>query len=168
MLTGTAASPTRFASARYGRGIFDGYQDRVNQERFAFPVDQDKLDRRLPSGAVVLTAEFDGAVTAYPLELLGNAAVNDLVGGQPVVVFSRVDNRAAGAFSPVVDGRTLTFDFREDTGAFFDRETGSQWDAAGRAIDGPLKGSELQPLKSRRAFWFSIAISFPDVRLYQP
>jgi hypothetical protein len=173
VLTGTAASPSRFASSSYARGVFGGYQDSVNQDRFAFPVDRDKLDRRLPSGAIVLTAEVDGAVTAYPLELLGNAAANDLVGGQPVVVFSRADNRAAAAFSPVVDGRTLTFDFREDTSAFIDRETGSQWDAAGRAIQGPLQGTQLQPLKiqplkSRRAFWFSIAISFPDIRLYQP
>ena len=168
VLTGTIASPTRFASARYGRGIFDGYQQRVYQDRFAFPVDEDKLDRRLPSGAVVLTAEVDGEVTAYPLELLGDTAVNDLVGGQPVVVFSRADSRAAGVFSPVVDGRVLTFDFREDTGAFFDRETESQWDAAGRAVEGLLKGTQLLPLESRRAFWFSIAISFPGLRLYQP
>ena len=168
LLTGTAGSPAQFAGSRYAREIFSGYAERVNDNKFAFPVNEENLDDRLPAGEVVLTAEVGKSVTAYPLGPLGNAAVNDRVGQQPVVVFIRKDNRAAGVFSPIVDSQTLTFDYEEERDGFFDRETGSQWDAAGRSIVGPLKGAQLRRLESRRAFWFSLVIAFPQVRLYSP
>ncbi len=168
LLTGTASSPTQFAGPRYAREIFSGYAERVNDNKFAFPVNEENLDDRLPAGEVVLTAEVGESVTAYPLGPLGNAAVNDRVGEQPVAVFIREDNRAAGVFSPTVDAQTLTFVYEEEREAFFDRETGSEWDSAGRSIAGPLRGAQLTRLESRRAFWFSLVIAFPQVRLYSP
>jgi hypothetical protein len=168
LLTGTASSPTQFAGPRYAREIFSGYAERVNDNKFAFPVNEENLDDRLPAGEVVLTAEVGESVTAYPLGPLGSAAVNDRVGQQPVVVFIREDNRAAGVFSPTVDAQTLTFVYEEERDAFFDRETGSEWDSAGRSTAGPLRGAQLTRLESRRAFWFSLVIAFPQVRLYSP
>jgi hypothetical protein len=168
LITGTAGSPIRFASQRYGGNPFSGYRERINDNQFVFPVDQAKLDDRLPPGELVLTVEVGDDVTAYPLERLGDAAVNGQVGEQPVVVFSRDNGRASAAFSPVVDGRTLHFDYRDGDAPFSDRETGSAWDAAGRASGGPLAGAQLERLNTRRAFWFSIAIAFPGVNLYLP
>ena len=168
LLTGTAQSPSRFASDRYSRGFGDGYQDEVNQGSFFFPVDEEKLDRRLPSGEIVLTVEVGDQVTAFPLGLIGDAAVNHRVGDQPVVVFARADSQSASAFSPVVAGRTLTFDYRGDDRSFVDRETGSVWDSAGRAVGGPLSGSQMERLNTRRALWFSIAIALPNVDIYFP
>ena len=168
LVTGTVSNPARFASPRYGGDSFSGYQNRVNDNNFAFPVDPAKLDGRLPSGELVLTVEAEGAVTAYPLDRIGDDAVNDQVGGQPVVVFSRRNSLAVGAFSPEVDGRTLFFEYRAEDALFSDRQTGSGWDAAGRAINGPLAGTQLQRLNTRRAFWFSIVIAFPGVNLYLP
>ena len=168
LLTGIAGNPSLFASNRYGRGFPESYKDRIANDRFVFPVHRDLLDSRLSSGELVLTVEVAGAVTAYPLEKIGDAAVNDRVGGRPVVVFARAENRAVGAFSPVVDGRTLTFYYRDQDQTFVDRETGSVWDAAGRSAAGPLEGTQMERLNTRRAFWFSIAIAFPDVDVYQP
>ena len=168
LLTGKAGAPTQFTGARYGREIFAGYEQRVNDNNFAFPVDEELLDDRLPAGEVVLTAEVGESVTAYPLGLLGNSAMNDQVGEQLVVVFTRTDNRAAGVFSPIANGQVLTFVYDEERDGFFDRETGSQWDAAGRSIAGTMTGAQLPRLESRRAFWFSLAIAFPQVRLYRP
>ncbi len=168
LITGTASSPTQFASRGYGRDSFSGYQERVNDDKFAFPVDEDKLDDRLPSGELVLTVEVGDDLTAYPLERLGDAAVNDQVGEEPVVVFSRDKGRSSAAFSPVVDGRTLNFYYNAGDSSFTDRETGSVWDAAGRATSGPLAGTQLERLNTRRAFWFSIVIAFPTVNLYLP
>jgi hypothetical protein len=153
---------------RYHGGIFSGYQDWVNEDDFAFPVDSDKLDNRLLSGDLVLTVEVGDVVTAYPLERIGDATVNDRVGGEPVVVFSRENSRAAGAFSREVAGQVLTFDYRAHDDSFVDQETGSLWDAAGRATSGPLVGAQLERMNTRRAFWFSIVIAFPDVNLYLP
>jgi hypothetical protein len=168
LLTGFSGAPTAFADGRYRWGISGGYQDRINEERFVFPVDTDKLDHRLSSGEIVLTVEVGDAATAFPLGLIGDGAVNHDVGGQPVVVFARAGNRAAAAFSRVVDGRTLNFDFRDDDQSFVDRETGSAWDAGGRATSGPLTGSDLEQLNTRRAFWFSVAIAFPGEDVYLP
>ena len=90
----------------------------MNDKEFAFPVSEENLDDRLPAGEVVLTAEVRESVTAYPLGPLGNAAVNDRVGQQPVVVFVREDNRAAGVFSSTVDAQTLTFVYEEERDGF--------------------------------------------------
>ncbi len=168
LLIGTATNPTRFTTPRYSGGIFSGFQDRVNDDNFAFPVDTDKLDNRLLSGDVVLTVEVDDAVTAYPLDRIGDAAVNDQVGRLPVVIFTRGNSRAVGAFSRVVEGQTLTFAYRNDDQNFVDEQNGSIWDSAGRATSGPLAGTQLERLNTRRAFWFSIVIAIPEVNLYLP
>lgn len=73
-----------------------------------------------------------------------------------------------GAFSRVVDDKILTFDYRQDRQVFADRETSSEWDAAGRATGGPMSGVELTRLNTRRSFWFSIAIALPGVDVYTP
>ncbi len=78
-----------------------------------------------------------------------------------------------GAFSRVpipsaTEGQTLTFDFREEDAVFVDRETGSTWDFAGRAQDGPLVGSRLDRVSTRRSLWFAVAIAFPGVEIYTP
>ena len=168
LLTGTAQSPRAFDGGRYRRGFPGNFQDQINKGRFIFPVDEEKLDDRLDKGEIVLTVEVGDAATAFPLGIIGDGAVNHQVGGQPVVVFARAGSRAVGAFSPVVDGRRLTFDYREDTESFFDRETGTRWDEAGRGVSGSLAGAQLPRLDTRRAFWFSIAIALPKVEVYLP
>ena len=91
-----------------------------------------------------------------------------MVAGVPVVLFAQDSRRAAAAFSPVAKDRTLTFDYTEERQAFVDEETGSVWDLAGVAFEGPLEGVQLKALNTRRAFWFSIAIAFPEMAVYIP
>ncbi len=151
-------------SRRLALDPFVGYSDSLNQGRFAFPISQDKLDSRLRAGEVVITAEVNSGIKAYPIGLIGENAVNDKVGDQPVVIFSL--ESAGFAYSAVVDDKPLTFQFKD--GKFMDRETESTWDFSGQAVSGPLQGSRLEPLPSRRAFWFSVAGTIPDLRLYLP
>jgi hypothetical protein len=158
---------TLFASASYGNSFGRGYQDRINNEQFPFPVDEEKLDGRLAAGEIVLTVENDGGATAFPLGELGDTAANAEVGGKPVVVFTASAGRSVAAFSRDLDGKTLAFDLVED-GKFTDRETGSTWDFAGRAEDGPLAGSRLDRVNTRRSFWFSVAIAFPGIDIHNP
>ena len=170
LLTGFADSATEsvFADSRYGRGFPEDYQDRINDDRFVFPVDEGKLDNRLPSGEIVLTVEVGDGAVAFPLGRIGDAAVNHNVGGEPVELFARSDNRASAAFSRDTEDGVLTFNYREADQSFVDQETGSIWDTAGRATSGPLAGSRLKQMNTRRSFWFSIAIAFPDIELYIP
>ncbi|MDP7083297.1 MAG: DUF3179 domain-containing protein [Dehalococcoidia bacterium] len=168
LLTGIAGNASLFSGSRYGRDFPESYQARISSDGFVFPVHKELLDPRLSSGEMVLTVEVAGATTAYPLDMIGDGAVNHRVGGRPVVVFALAESRAVGAFSPEVEGRALTFDYRDRDQTFVDRETGSVWDAAGRAGAGPLAGAQLERLNTRRAFWFSIAIAFPDIDVYLP
>ncbi len=92
---------------------------------------------------------------------LGNAALHDSFEGQDLVVFSSLDGPSAAVFAPEIDGRTLTFAW--DDGAWVDSETSSRWNLGGRAIAGPLAGSQLAALPSRTAFWFSIRAAFDTV-----
>ena len=153
-------------SYRYDRDPFKDYSRLVDALRFPFPVSTDKLDHRLPASAIVLTVRVKEQEKAYNLVGLGDGVVNDRLADEPVVVFSRSNGPYGAAFSPLVDGRPLTFHLRD--GSIRDNETGSRWDMAGRAVAGPLAGQALSPLPSRRAFWFSIALAMPDIPLYQP
>ena len=138
------------------------YSERLDAGRFLFPVSEAKLDNRLRASEVVITAEVNSAARAYPLRRIGDDAVNDRVGGVPVVIFSR--GVTGSAFLATVSGQQLTFDFKG--GAFVDRETGSTWNAVGRAVAGALEGASLESIPSRRAFWFSIVGAIPGLELY--
>ena len=173
LITGAEESESKFATARYATGFGSGYQDRINSGQFVFPVDEDKLDGRLSAGEIVLTVETGGGITVFPLGVIGDGAVNAEVGGMPIVVFTTSGGRSVGAFfrSPMSgskEGQTLTFDYRDEDGTFVDRETGSTWDFAGRAQDGPLEGSRLDRVSTRRSLWFAVAVSFPGVEVYNP
>jgi hypothetical protein len=174
LITGSqGGQETQFAATRYSSGFGSGYQDRINNGQFAFPVDEDKLDDRLSAGEIVLiveTSKTGDAAMAFPLGVIGDSAVNADVGGEPIVVFTASEGRSVGAFSRTVDGEILTFDRKDDDifTVFTDRETNSDWDFAGRAVDGPLAGTRLQRVSSRWAFWFSVAISFLGIEIHNP
>ena len=169
LITGSqGGQETQFAAARYSSGFGSGYQDRINKGQFAFPVDEDKLDGRLSAGEIVLiveAGETGDSALAFPLGVIGDSAANADVGGEPIVVFTASEGRSLGAFSRTLDGEILTFD-RKDDDIFTDRETTSRWDFAGRAVGGSLTGARLQRVSSRRAFWFSVAISFPGIEIH--
>ena len=168
VLTGMNEDPEMFAHNVYGRGVSTGFQERINNADFVFPVDPRKLDDRLQYGELVLTVEIDDSVTAFPLGLIGDGVVNHQVAEAPVTIFARSDGSAEAAFSRNLNGRLLTFEFQEDGQRFVDQETGSVWDALGRAVSGPLAGEELEQLNTRRSFWFSVAIAFPGVEVFFP
>ena len=53
------------------------------------------------------------------------------------------------------------------TAAFFDVENGSEWTLQGRAISGPLEGSQLELIDDAYiSFWFAWATFHPSTALY--
>jgi hypothetical protein len=151
----------------YRRDPFTGYGAELNASgRFFFPVSDAGRDPRLEPGEIVLGLELDGVHRAYPLELLGDDVVHDTLGNTEVVIFSQADGPSGTAYLPKIDGRTLTFTFED--GRIQDRETGSEWNLSGRAIDGELAGAQLEPLPARATFWFSLVANFPEIEVYQP
>lgn len=156
--------------SRYDRDPFDSYPQVVDAGRFPFPVDQDRVGDQLKLSEIVVSVRVRGTEKAYPLGQIGDAAINDEIEGQPVVVFSRQNGPFAAGFSAVVDGRTLTFtvDSSTDGVSYIDDQTKTLWDVTGRAVQGELSGKRLNALPSRRAMWFSISIAQPDIEVYLP
>lgn len=90
----------------------------------------------------------------YPFDvLLQEQVVNDVVAPRQIMVVMDRATKQAMAFSRKVADRVLTFEplkaRDKETPLMRDRETGSVWNRmSGRAIDGPLKGTEVSPLIS--------------------
>jgi hypothetical protein len=129
------------------------------------------VDPALNPRAAVLGVEAGGQFRAYPLDGLGErACLMDEVGGEPVAMFWHAPTKSAVAYRPVVDGRRLTFyadDISPDSAPMMDRETGTRWTMAGRAIDGPLRGKELEWVPSLQCRWYAWSSEHPETTLYE-
>jgi len=75
------------------------------------------------------------------------------------------DIGSTGVFSPVVDGTPLEFSFRD--GQFQDAQTGSTWNIAGKAVEGPHAGAQLERLTHADVFSFAWFVLYPDTGLYK-
>ena len=160
----------------YGRNPYEAY-DRPESRPFLF---QGLPDRRLSPKDRVVGVGAGGAPRAYPwASLARRGVIHDVAGGEPVVVLYRpgalsaldassmAGSRAIGAtgvFSPVVDGRALTFEPVAE--GFRDRETGSLWTVLGHAREGPLAGKRLRPIAHVDAFWFAWAAFHPSTSIH--
>jgi Protein of unknown function (DUF3179) len=72
---------------------------------------------------------------------------------------------AAAAYDARVDGRVLDFTVAGD--GYTDRQTGSHWDRLGRAISGPLTGTQLAPLPGGVHFAYAWLSFDPDAEVFQ-
>ena len=139
-----------------------------------------KVDQRLSAKERVLVIETPDDLAAFPYSVLSERKVmSSKVGGEEFVVLwapgtasiyaekaaDGVDVGAAVAYSPVIDGRRLRFRATEQDGRFRDRETGTTWTLAGKAIDGPLAGRTLDPAVHGVHFWFVWAAYRPETRV---
>ena len=163
----------------YGSNPYYGY-DRPGKEPFLF--DGEKYPR-LPAVERVVAIERGSEAWAVSFTTLAEErVVSASVGGEDVVVFwtpgtasaldagtvSRGrDVGTAGIFSPVApDGERLTFRADGDAG-IVDEQTGSAWDIFGRAVSGPLAGTQLMAVPGRIGqLWFSWAVYRPDTVVY--
>ncbi len=161
----------------YGRNPYVGY-DNVNSSPFLYR--GPRTPGELPPMARVLTVDLQGETVAYAYDLLQEShVVNDTVATHPLAIFwqpgtasaldspSIAQGRDVGtgaAFSRVVDGQTLEFEWRED--AVRDRQTDSVWNLLGVATAGPLAGTQLAPVVSINHFWFSWAAFRPETRIF--
>jgi hypothetical protein len=162
----------------YGKNPYRGY-DRIGDQPFLF---HDPVDRRLPPMERVLGVSRNGQVRIYPLgAIAGIPVVNDTVGGDPVVIFSRGgvlsvldaeqirasrEIATAAAYERRLDGRVLDFEHRD--GRVVDRQMGSEWNLFGRAVSGKLKGSQLKAADNGIHFAFAWLAFNPASEVYTP
>jgi hypothetical protein len=126
-----------------------------------------RWDDRIPHNTLVLLVQGGNAPRAYPLSALdGQGVMNDDVGRLPIVILHEVSEGSYGAvaFSRVVGETVLTF--QAGARGPTDAETGSVWTMEGRAVEGPLAGTELSFVPSYVSEWYVIGASFPGIEIH--
>lgn len=105
---------------------------------------------------------------AYPFKIMNfHEIVNDVLGGVPVLVSYCPLCRSAIVYDRQIDDQVLSFGntsaLYESDMVMVDRNTGSYWwQVPGRAIVGPLTGTQLTVLPSRVATWSDWVEDHPD------
>ena len=126
------------------------------------------LDNRLPPRETVVGFEEGRDVVAFPFtQLRRTRVVNERVGGRPLVIIHQPESDTTTAFDARVNGKVLRFDAANaGASAVTDRETRSTWNAYGLAVDGPLKGTQLETVVPISQFWFAWSQFRPTTRVY--
>lgn len=162
---------------RYGQNPYVGYDSQGGPIPGFF---QPELDPRFPAlDRVAALLVGDGWAAPFS-ELEQTGVAEGELEGLPFVVFWQPGVASAVDASQIADGRDIgqsaAFDRRlgdrlltfEFTGhEHRDRETGSVWDFAGRAVDGPLKGDRLAPIAHGNHFWFAWAAFRPNTAVWR-
>jgi hypothetical protein len=133
-------------------------------------------DERLGADKFVLGVAHEKQQRAYPLDAVEKAGlITEKVGEQTWVVLWQGSTKTAAAYLPVAShpkkdvksqSVTLTKDDKNPAAPFVDKETGSRWDIAGRAVEGELKGWELTWLDGTQVKWFAWAAEYPETTIY--
>ncbi len=161
----------------YGQNPYAGYDD-VDEPPFAY---DGPVDDRLPPKEKVVAVSVGDTHKGYPYSVTTEKRlIHDTMAGRPLVVVhapgavsaldaqqipSSKEDGTTGVFDRRVDGRTLRFEYDGD-GQFTDTETGSVWTVTGRAVDGPLEGTQLDRVSHGDYFAFSWFAFRPDAALY--
>ena len=136
-----------------------------------------QIDQRLPEETLVLGVGEGKNARAYPQEILAKSGLlREEVEGEPQVVLWYAPTRTAAAYRPLAAPPnkgtekprmvTLELNATVPTAPFIDKETGSHWDIAGRAVDGELQGWTLTWLEGVQVKWFAWAAEYPETSIY--
>ena len=88
------------------------------------------------------------------------------MGGAPVLVLWDSNGQGAYAYRPTVNGQDLTISLVD--GRFVDDQTGSVWGWDGRAFEGDLAGTSMEPIDDAFVwFWFAWRTFQPQTELWE-
>ena len=149
----------RYESAEWSTGIGPEARNTMGE-----------VDPRLPATASVIGVEGKKSSKAYPLEVSEErACIMDELDGERYAVFWYAPTKSAVVFNARLGDRELNFyadGISPDTAPFKDRETGTRWTLAGRGVDGPLRGKELDWMPSVQCRWYAWAAEYPDTLVH--
>lgn len=136
-------------------------------------VDGTDVDKRLAPRTLVIGITIAGKSVAYPFSALEKQSpIVDTLGSVPIMLALGEDKRSVRAFERTVDGRRLEFFQKVEkatpaTVQLIDSETGSTWNFEGKAVAGPLAGSQLKKVSVLEDYWFDWRIYHPNTTVYQ-
>jgi hypothetical protein len=129
------------------------------------------VDKRLPADALVLGVWDGKDARAYVLP--GKLRDWTHLEGDRVILWDGATQTAAAyrlVASPPAKApgkaRRVTLETSAAGAGWKDRETGSQWDIAGRAVSGELKGWTLEWLDGTQVRWFAWAAEYPTTTIH--
>jgi hypothetical protein len=160
--------PETVALEKGFRGGSDPY-DSYYMTSQAGVLGENRFDDRLETKQFVIGVAVGEEAVAYPWSVLSaEPVVNDSVNGTPVLVVFNEATATGVVFDRELEGQELTFGLSDpETLTLADKETGSTWDGlTGRAIAGPLAGTQLPRVKSTASFWFGWKDWYPETRVY--
>ncbi|WP_108650566.1 DUF3179 domain-containing protein [Dongshaea marina] len=115
--------------------------------------------RYLKSSDPVVGVTINGQSRAYPIKILNwHEAVNDTLGGEPIVVTFCPLTQSALVFERKIAGKTHTFGISgklyKSNVLLYDHQTDSLWSQLKeKAITGPMSGATLKQLPSVQISW---------------
>jgi len=162
----------------YGNNPYSGYDD-INNNPFLY---RGPTDKRLPAMERVLSLKSDDnpSLLVPVSELKDKPVLNIDYQNKPIVVIattaaqSALDKSninqsreipAAAAFSAVLDDQLLEFEIQD--GKLVDKSTGSEWNAFGLAVDGPLKDKALKQVDGGVHFAFAWLAFEPESTIHE-
>jgi hypothetical protein len=155
-----------------------GYADRIPERNEMIreglsgegpaPADVLRVDNRLKPRTMILGLDVGGSNEAFPLSVLRQARViNEEIGGQSILVVHQPASDTTTAFIARAKGKRLQFgSANAEATDLTDKETGSRWDAYGKCISGPLKGSQLTSLILEPEYWFAWSEFHAGTKIY--
>ena len=124
------------------------------------------VDDRLAENELVVGAGVGSDFRAYVLADTGDglAVINDVLGGEPIVVFVDAEASFGLAFWAVVDGEPRTF---SAVGDQIVDDTGTVWSVEGIALGGSDAGASLDFVTSFVTEWYGWAAYHPTTGIHQ-
>ena len=145
----------------YGADPYGNYY--TNNDLF-FPVSN--KDDRLDFKEIVVGLENSGKYKAYKLQQIEDTKViNDEINGKSITLFS-IHPAMVRVFDSIVDGQKLDFQYDENSTEITDKQSGSEWNLEGIAIEGPMKGKHVSRLPFDEGFWFEWVAFHPETDVY--
>lgn len=145
----------------YGADPYGNYY--TNNDLF-FPVSN--KDDRLGLKEIIVGLENGGQYKAYKLQQIEDTKViNDEINGESIMLLS-IHPAMVRVFDSIVDGQKLDFQFDKNSTTITDKQSGSEWNLEGIAIEGPMKGKHLSRLPFDEGFWFEWVAFHPETDVY--
>jgi hypothetical protein len=158
-----------YASANM-RNREHGAQGRVVGHLNLLLSEPDKVNDQLPTNEMVygLTGNKPGSGMAIPLrDLKEYDRLEIIYEDVPILIFLR-DEHQVMAFDRRVNGKKMMFKCIGEQPLEFKDQTGTIWNAFGKAVRGPGIGAELKPVRGYLTEWYEWSTGTPETLLYNP
>ena len=143
---------------------------RTNNDFFIFPVTV--TDTRLPNKERVLGVIGSNETRIFRFSTFAETAaiqvIHDFFMGERIAVFGSAAQGILGSVSArLKDGTTIEFLPMVNEHNLLVDTNGNEWTVLGKAVSGDLKGMQLDIPTSFMGYWFSFALFYPNLQIYE-